>query len=290
MKKILVILISSLVLFSCVSQADYDTLADEKDIAQKELEGLKVELDRVKIELEEFKMSPSVLMNEVKEGLEKSDFTSVKNRINILVEKHPDATETREAKAILANLEEEEDWQKIISSESLYDFKEYANKYPQGKYFWAANKKISEIKILNEKKDYEEAINSNSSSKMKAFLANYPNHPQSYNIQKKIIQTEVREIKGDSRTGKLPQSQQLGNGYSANSTVTIRNDTGCTLTVRYSGSDVKSVTISSKGSATIYLKSGSYDIASTACDLNYAGSEQLQGQYSSSYYIVTSRF
>ncbi len=59
---------------------------------------------------------------------------------------------------------------------------------------------------------------------------------------------------------------------------------------RYSGPDVKMVTISAGSSQTVYLSSGSYRVAASACGSNYGGSEDLHGKYGSSFYISHSRY
>ncbi|GAW88673.1 hypothetical protein FPC840_390011 [Flavobacterium psychrophilum] len=38
------------------------------------------------------------------------------------------------------------------------------------------------------------------------------------------------------------------------------------------------------------MLSGEYRIAASACGSNYAGTESLQGSYSTKYYITTTRF
>jgi len=72
--------------------------------------------------------------------------------------------------------------------------------------------------------------------------------------------------------------------------VTIENDTGYRLTVRYSGPSVKEIVIPRGSSETTSLSSGSYKIAASANGLHYAGRESLSGSYSSKYYISTSQY
>jgi len=149
---------------------------------------------------------------------------------------------------------------------------------------------LSELKIANEERAFENAQQANSSRIWKRFLEDYPNHPQSKSIRKKIIDLEVDEIFGDRTTGRLPSFDKIGGGYSSTSSISIKNDTGCGLTVRYSGPETRMVEIPAGGTRNVNLSSGSYRIAASACGANYAGTEQLFGEYSSSYYISRSRY
>jgi len=88
----------------------------------------------------------------------------------------------------------------------------------------------------------------------------------------------------------LPSFAQTNSGYSSTSSVTIKNDTGYELTVRYSGPSVTMISIPRGGSKTTSLSSGSYKIAASAGGLHYGGRESLSGNYSSSYYISTTRY
>jgi len=76
---------------------------------------------------------------------------------------------------------------------------------------------------------------------------------------------EVEEIMGSSETGQMPSFDSYGSVYSSNSSVRITNNTGCDLTVRYSGVQAKIIEIPSGGTRTDYLASGSYKLAASAC-------------------------
>jgi hypothetical protein len=92
---------------------------------------------------------------------------------------------------------------------------------------------------------------------------------------------------GNRETGKLPTFDQTSFENSPSSAVAITNETGCDLTVRYSGEDVKMIEVPAGATRTVYLSSGNYRIAASACNANYAGNEDLHGDYSSRYYIRT---
>ncbi len=158
------------------------------------------------------------------------------------------------------------------------------------------NKKLKEEKndlILNpskvQEKRYEIAKRIDTSDAWKRFLRHYPNYFYKSDIERRIIQLEVNEIMGNSNTGKMPSFEKnyssSFSSSSSNSMVNITNDTGCELTVRYSGKDVKKIVIPIGESINVSLKSGSYNITASACGSNYAGTEYLDGSYSSKFYI-----
>jgi hypothetical protein len=139
-------------------------------------------------------------------------------------------------------------------------------------------------------KAYDAASNQNTSYSWKKFLEDYPNHDEASVIRKRIIRLEVDEISGDRETGQMPTFNQYGSSYSSNSSVQITNNTGCELTVRYSGPDVEMIIIPEGGTRSVYLSSGNYKIAASACGANYAGTDSLHGEYGSTFYIRTTRY
>ncbi|NPA43970.1 MAG: hypothetical protein GXO49_00390, partial [Chlorobi bacterium] len=168
--------------------------------------------------------------------------------------------------------------------------KNYINKYPKGKHIYKVKKIYKKLKKQKEKEDYAEAKRINTSDVWQKFLNNYPNHWDRKNIKKRIISLKVDEIMQSNETGNLPSFSKTNYGHSAISTVTIHNDTGYELTVRYSGPSIKEIVIPKGKYKTTRLKSGSYKIAASAGGLNYAGTEDLSGNYTSKYYIVTTRY
>ena len=266
----------ALIFSSCVSQDQYDKELKEKEALEQELQELKFG-------------APSMLADG-KKFFEAKDFTSAKEKLTALIEKHPDLPESAEAKSILEQINEEELWSTALNSQEVNITQNYINQYPSGKYTSLAVARMDELKILKEKSDYENALNSNSSSLWKSFIVNYPNRDDIDEIKQKIIKCEVDEIMGDGNTGILPSSQQTSSYSSSSSIATISNDTQCELTVRYSGNDIKMITIPAGGTSSIYLSSGNYRIAASACGANYAGTEYLSGNYNSRYYIRTTRY
>lgn len=267
----------SILLSACVSESVYQKVVDERN-------NLSIENENLKTELEEIKFGAPNLLSDGKQ------FYEAEEKFQTLVTKHPDMPQTIEAKKDLANIDEEELWQNALNSEEMSYTENYIENYPKGKYISKANSRKSEIKQFNLQKAYDDASNSNSSYAWKKFLEEYPNYNNANSIKEKIIRLEVDEILGDRETGQMPSFDNYGSSYSANFTVEITNNTGCSLTVRDSGSDARVIEIPTGGIRKVHLSSGSYKIAASACGANYAGTENLQGSYGSAFYISTSRY
>jgi len=276
MKKIIFISIAILLLISCGSDTERIKAEQQRDALAKQLE--------------EIKYGAPNLLSDAQKFYQTGDLQNAKTKLYELQSRHGDRPEAAEGRLLLQEIEEQETWNKALSSEELYSTQTYLDKYSNGKYSKFAKTRLSELKIANEERAFENAQQANSSRIWKRFLEDYPNHPQSKSIRKKIIDLEVDEIFGDRTTGRLPSFDKIGGGYSSTSSISIKNDTGCGLTVRYSGPETRMVEIPAGGTRNVNLSSGSYRIAASACGANYAGTEQLFGEYSSSYYISRSRY
>lgn len=284
MRKIIFIAVTTSALFySCVSQSEHDKIVSEKDVIAQER-------DKLKQELEDIKFGAPNLLADGKKFYDAKDFTQSRQKFQKLLDKHPDMPQSIEAKKYLLNIDEEELWNSANTSDDISYSESYISKYPKGKYISKAVSRRSELKVLHMHKAYDAALSQNTSYGWKKFLEDYPNHDEAAAIRKKIIRLEVDEISGDRETGRIPTFSQYNSTYSSNSSVSITNNTGCELTVRYSGPDAEIVTIPSGGTRTVYLSSGSYKIAASACGANYAGTESLHGEYGSTFYITTSRY
>lgn len=283
MKRILIFLTVALALSSCVSESEHQRIVDEKN-------ALSTENQNLKNELEEIKFGAPNLLSDGKKFYQAKDFSQARQKFQTLLQKHPDLPQSIEAKNYLANIDEEEIWQKAFTSEEISNTEDYIVKYPKGKYIKNAVSRKSELKKLNMQKAYDDALSSNSSYAWKRFLDEYPDHPNKSSIKEKIIRLEVDEILGDRETGRMPSFDNYSTSYSSNSSVEITNNTGCNLTVRYSGVEAKMIEIPSGGTRTVYLSSGTYKIAASACGANYAGTESLSGSYGSTFYISRTRY
>lgn len=283
MKRILIFLTVALALSSCVSESEHQRIVDEKN-------ALSTENQNLKNELEEIKFGAPNLLSDGKKFYQAKDFSKAKEKFQTLLQKHPNLPQSIEAKNYLANIDEEELWQKAFTSEEISNTEDYIVKYPKGKYIKNAVSRKSELKKLNMQKAYDDALSSNSSYAWKRFLNEFPEHPNKSSIKEKIIRLEVDEILGDRETGRMPSFDNYSTSYSSNSSVEITNNTGCNLTVRYSGVEAKMIEIPSGGTRTVYLSSGTYKIAASACGANYAGTESLSGSYGSTFYISRTRY
>lgn len=268
---------------SCVPEGEHNKVMSERNTLQKQVDSLKIAISDIKFG------APNLLADG-KSFFEAKDYKRAKEKLDSLVKKHPEMPQTIEAKQMLTIVNEEISWEKASNSTEPKYIDEYLTNYPKGKFYNKARARKGELKVLNQKKAYDIASAQNSSSSWKKFLEDYPNHPQASAIKKKIIRCEVDEIMGNSLTGKMPSSEQYGNGSSSSSSVKIKNDTGCELTVRYSGPDAQMVIIPSGGTRSVHLANGSYKVAASACGSNYGGNEELHGSYGSSFYITHSRY
>lgn len=283
MKRIFIFWAVTLALSSCVSESEHQRIIDEKN-------ALSIENQNLKNELEEIKFGAPNLLSDGKKFYQAKDFSQARQKFQTLLQKHPDLPQSIEAKNYLANIDEEELWQKAFTSEEISNTEDYIVKYPKGKYIKNAVSRKSELKKLNMQKAYDDALSSNSSYAWKRFLDEYPDHPNKSSIKEKIIRLEVDEILGDRETGRMPSFDNYSTSYSSNSSVEITNNTGCNLTVRYSGVEAKMIEIPSGVTRTVYLSSGTYKIAASACGANYAGTESLHGSYGSTFYISRTRY
>ncbi|MBX7227848.1 MAG: hypothetical protein K1X55_17565 [Chitinophagales bacterium] len=280
---LLLISFTIILLASCVPESEHNKIVSERN-------ELSLENDSLKKELEGIKFGAPNLLSDGKSFYEAKEFVKAKEKFQALVERHPDMPQTLEANKYLKNIDEEISWDAAQNNNDIASVDQYLQYYPKGKYSSKARSKKSELKELNQQQAYDNAVSQNTSYAWKQFLEDYPNHPKASAIKRKIIQLEVDEIMGNSNTGKMPAFDQYGGYGSDNSMVELKNNTGCELTVRYSGADVKMVIIPVGSSRSVYLTSGSYKIAASACGANYAGNEELHGNYGSTFYISHSRY
>ena len=283
MKYIIAYIIFILSFSSCVSESEHQKVITEKNLLLAEKESLKSELEAIKF-------GATNLLSDGKVFFEAKDYLTAKQKFQTLILKHPDLPQSVQAKKYLESIDEEEIWQNATNSDDINTTEIYISKYPSGKYISLALTRKGELKVLNMQRAYDEALSSNNSLVWKRFLENYPDYPNKGSISEKIIRLEVDEILGNSDTGQMPSFENLSSSFSSNSSVRISNNTGCDLTVRYSGVQAKIIEIPSGGTSTVYLASGTYKIAASACGSNYAGIESLQGSYGSTFYIRRTRF
>jgi hypothetical protein len=180
----------------------------------------------------------------------------------------------------------------INKAKSIQELEDYLNQNKINEHSDLANNKINELKENKEQEAYASALKNKTSDEWKKFLDTYPNHKNKNDIEKEIIKLEVTEIfNGDY--GEIPTSQLLGSKNNSQSVIDIENKTRYTLTLRYFGPTVEKISIPPYGKQTLKLKSGVYKIAASvnASNVrNFAGTENLFGEYSSGYYISSSNY
>ena len=156
MKRIFIFLAVALALTSCVSESEHQRTIDEKN-------ALSAENEILKNELEEIKFGAPNLLSDGKKFYQAKDFSQARQKFQTLLQKHPDMPQSIEAKNYLANIDEEELWQKAFNSEEISNTEDYIEKYPKGKYIKNAVSRKSELKKLIMQDAYDDASSSNSS-------------------------------------------------------------------------------------------------------------------------------
>lgn len=277
-----------ILLCSCVSESKYQKLLNEKEGMAYTNKELKQKIDNLEAEIEELKFGAKNLFSDGEEFYKAKDYRQAKNKFETLLQKHPSNPLSIKIKPLLVDIDDQILWQEVLNKEDIKLVDEYLTQYPNGQFLGKANARKKELKALEQEKAYENAKERNTSYAWKQFLEEYPDYPQKSAISEKIIRLEVDELFGSSSTGKMPSFDNYSSSYSSISSVKITNDTGCELTIRYSGTEAKMLNIPKGETRTISLKSGSYRIVASACGANYAGTENLQGDYGSTFYINTS--
>lgn len=240
------------------------------------------------------------------------------------LERFPRSSSSGDAIERLRILSQDDVWSKANQSGSIKLLREYRDNYPDGNYLVEAN---TQIRMLADNY-WKEIEASRSEKEIKGFIRNYPettklsraekrlqelyndwgwvrsednllsyrrfleanpSHPQKNWIDKRIIDLEVKEIaSGDY--GSMPPAQALNLG-GVSAKIEVENQTGYTLTVRYSGPDSQKLIIPVGATKSISLPPGDYQVAASVDASrvrNYYGTDTIRGgTYSSSFYIQT---
>jgi hypothetical protein len=264
---------------------------------QEEYNQLIRENGQLKEEISEIKYGAPRLLSQAKEYLRNGELDSAESKLHVLIRLHNEAFESTEGRALLVQISswraedaERAAWENVENTNDISALEIFVSTHPKSKYLDSVSEKIQNLKVQNELADYQKAESQNSSYTWKKFVADYPNRTDIDEIKKKIISAEIDEIYSSRDVGSLPSSYQVGNGSAATSDIAITNSTGYLLTVRYSGPEVKAVSIAPGETRTVYLLSGQYRVAASAGSASCAGTELLHGSYTSSYRITTSRY
>lgn len=268
---------------SCVLQSDYDKLREENIELREQLDELENGAVRLYGQAVEFSKN-----NELEKAEEK---------LKILFDRHSETDESKKGRLLAIQIKSKKNeiadntsYKKALSTNTLESLEKYIADNPKGRFVNECKKNIALVIKENEQKDYENALTTTSSYTLEEFISKYPNHKSVKSFRKKLIDLEVNEIYGDRNTGQLPSFDRNSSSNSSYSVIEIENDTQCNLVVRYSGADTKMIEIPAGAIRSISMLSGTYRIAASACGSNYAGTENLQGSYSTKYYITTTRY
>ena len=268
---------------SCVLQSDYDKLKGENIELREQLDELENGAVRLYGQAVEFSKN-----NELEKAEEK---------LKILFDRHSETDESKKGRLLAIQIKSKKieiadntSYKKALSTNTLESLEKYIADNPKGRFVNECKKNIALVIKENEQKDYENALTTTSSYTLEEFISKYPNHKSVKSFRKKLIDLEVNEIYGDRNTGQLPSFDRNSSSNSSYSVIEIENDTQCNLVVRYSGADSKMIEIPAGAMRSISMSSGTYRIAASACGSNYAGTENLQGSYSTKYYITTTRY
>lgn len=138
---------------------------------------------------------------------------------------------------------------------------------------------------------WNRACEINSSQAYERYMAIYPTGAHIADASRKLVDARVAETLNNAHN-ELPDIMRVEpDDDSPTSTILIKNNTGLTLTVYYSGSVSKSLVIPPDGMNFITLENGPYKLAATVPPAHikpYAGKTELRGgRYEIGFWIVT---
>ena len=208
-----------------------------------------------------------------------------------LLDRYPDSKFERAARERIKELDViRPAFDKALSKNEIAAYLDFISKYPTSEYAGEARARITML----EEELWSKAMAANTIKAYKDYMRELPYGAYYTEAEKRIIDLEVDEIfKGDH--GELPPMSQSGTNalWLKTANISIDNNTEYTLTVRYSGEQSRRIVLEPHGLKELVLPNGSYRITASvnaANVTNYAGEEVLTGgDYSSEYYIVTSR-
>lgn len=300
MKKTIIYILSVTFLFSCVSEEKYNNVISDLDDVNIELDETKTALNKLEEEnvelskrIDDILYNKPLLIKEIREMYKLKDYKAAMIKISEMNKRHSGSLENTRANLFKENIIDHETFTKAKDQRDLFYLETYVANFPKALHGKEAKRIITEIKRENEKSEYQKALNSKYPSTLKAFIENYPNRSDISKLKEMLITKEVEEIMSQSSTGSLPSFDKdyySSSSSSSFSDVTVENSTSYLLILRYSGASTKKVEIPAGRTQTVTVKSGRYKISATANGLHYAGTESLNGDYSSKYYITTSRF
>ena len=179
-------------------------------------------------------------------------------------------------------------WRGAIISRDYQKYIDNSIKH-NSKYYSAAKDSIEHMKWGTDAAAWDEANKQNTSLAYNTYLILYPNGKRVRQAKKLAIDREVDDIIDSQDYGQLPAMDKISQGEGKISNISAFNNTSYTLTLRYSGIESKSISISPYTRRTITLTNGNYRVAASVNAYNvrnYAGTENLTGDnYFVEYYI-----
>jgi len=257
-------------------------------------------------------------------------FTASEEEIRTFLRDFAGTAPVPDARRRLEEVREEQAWLAVLRSADLIQVRDYIRHNPQSRFLkdaqaqlvdlskkkWAARARSASETELNglirefadtplaeyaERRLHEFYFDlqwlsaKRSIAAYREHLRLYPDSPYRAEVEKRIIDLEVAEIMANN-PGALPPSTLVApaNAYGSTAEISIQNNTGYELTVRYSGNESRRIIIPVNGSQTIQLQSGSYKVAASVDAVrvrNYAGTENIQpARYQNQFYIDSSTY
>lgn len=274
-----------LTFFSCgVPEEQYQSL-------QNKNKSLQAEVDTLNNQLNDLKFGASALLKKAKLKIDDQDYGSAKDLLTTIVEKYYSSKEALAAKNLLKTVNpkiEELVFNRAESHNGINSLESYIQQYPDGKF-------VKDAKDLIEDRSWQ-LLDTNSKAALTSFISNYPNSIHIADVKNLIIKDEVNDVFQTGNYNRLPPLSRISSDNSdldnSNSKITIENNTNYLLTILYSGPEQQRIVISNNEKRSVWLANGSYRIVAYVNATNvssYAGEEELNGEYASSYYISSSK-
>ncbi len=218
------------------------------------------------------------------EAWRRAALTRSEAKVTTFLKRNPEAPAQviAEAKALLAELAQEDRWKQLAGSRSAAEIRAFLLEHPQSPHRGDLEARLAELSD-----DWDWVREQDTLEPYRHFLSRFPEHPLARWIEKRIIDLEVTEIAAGDH-GEIPQVEARRLGGSAVG-IEVKNDTGYTLTLRYSGPDSVKLVIPVGQTGKLTLPPGRYRVAGSVAALgvnNYYGGEMMEGgAYSCNFFI-----
>jgi hypothetical protein len=206
------------------------------------------------------------------------DYTDLRNYERIY---SYDGKYLAEAKAALAKVADQQ-WLQLANSRSEPELQAFLAKFPE-----TTNREAALTRIQQLHDDWDWVREQDKLEHYRAFASRFPQHAEAAWLEKRIIDLEVQAIAaGEFGTIPNPEPVTIGGTMAQ---LEVKNDTGYTLTLLYSGRESRRLVVPVGATGTLELAPGDYHVAASVAAANvtnYYGTQSLQGaHYGSSFYI-----